>query len=71
LLTLLGAGNEHVDVLGHALGFLIGVVVGWCYARAGIPRNRGRRLQIATGAGAALLVCGAWLSALGHAAAGN
>jgi rhomboid protease GluP len=67
LLTLLGAGNARVDVLGHALGFLFGVGVGWLYARAGIPRNRGRRLQIATGIGAALLVCVAWLLALGHA----
>jgi rhomboid protease GluP len=67
LLTLLGAGNGHVDVLGHALGFLFGVGVGWFYARAGIPRNRGSRLQITTGVGAALLVCGAWLLALGHA----
>jgi membrane associated rhomboid family serine protease len=68
LLTLLGAGNEHVDVLGHALGFLFGVGVGWLYARAGIPRNRGKRLQIAAGIGAALLECAAWLLALGHAA---
>jgi len=68
LLTLLGAGNEHVDVLGHALGFLFGVGVGWIYARAGVPRNRGKRLQIATGAGAAVLVCAAWLLALSHAA---
>jgi rhomboid protease GluP len=66
LLTLLGAGTAHVDVLGHALGFVMGVGVGWLYARAGIPRDRGRRLQIATGAGAALLVCLAWLLALGH-----
>jgi membrane associated rhomboid family serine protease len=64
LLTLLGAGNGHVDVLGHALGFLFGVGVGWLYARAGIPRNRGKRLQIATGIGTALLVCAAWLLAL-------
>lgn len=68
LLTLLGAGNAHVDVLGHALGFLFGVGVGWLHARARMPRNRGRRLQIATGAGAALLVCAAWLLALRHAA---
>jgi rhomboid protease GluP len=68
LLTLLGAGNAHVDVLGHALGFLFGVGVGWLHARAGIPRNRGKRLQLATGIGAALLVCAAWLVALGHAA---
>ncbi len=64
LLTLLGAGNAHVDVLGHALGFLFGVGIGWIYARADIPRNRGRRLQVATGAGAALVVCAAWLLAL-------
>jgi membrane associated rhomboid family serine protease len=68
LLTLLGAGTAHVDVLGHALGFLVGVGVGWLYARTGIPRDRGKRLQIATGAGAALLVCAAWLLALGHTA---
>jgi len=64
LLTLLGAGNAHVDVLGHALGFLFGVGVGWIYARAEIPRNRGTRLQLVTGAGAALLVGAAWLLAL-------
>lgn len=67
LLTLLGAGDAHVDVLGHALGFLFGVGVGWLYARAGIPRNRGRRLQITAGAGAVLLVAAAWLVALRRA----
>jgi rhomboid protease GluP len=67
LLTLLGAGSAHVDVLGHALGFLFGVGFGWIYARAGIPRNRSRHLQIATGAGAVLLVVAAWLLALSHA----
>jgi membrane associated rhomboid family serine protease len=67
LLTLLGAGNAHVDVFGHALGFSFGVGVGWLYARTGMPRNRGRRLQVAAGAAAALLVCAAWLLALGHA----
>ncbi|MGC1521453.1 MAG: rhomboid family intramembrane serine protease [Steroidobacteraceae bacterium] len=68
LLTLLGAGAAHVDVLGHALGFLFGVAVGWLYARLRVPRDRGRGLQIAAGAAAALLVCAAWLLALGHAA---
>jgi rhomboid protease GluP len=66
LLTLLGAGGAHVDVLGHALGFLFGVGVGWFYARAGMPRNRGRPLQIATGAAAALLIFAAWIFALGY-----
>lgn len=64
LLTLLGAGDAHVDVLGHALGFLFGLGVGWLYARAGMPRSRGKHLQIATGAGAALLICAAWILAL-------
>lgn len=69
LLTLLGAGTAHVDVLGHALGFLFGVAEGWLYARFGLPRDRrGRRLQIAAGIGALLLVCAAWLVALRHAA---
>jgi membrane associated rhomboid family serine protease len=69
LLTLLGAGSGHVDVLGHALGFLCGVAMGWVYAHSGIPRSRGNRLQILTGLGAALLICAAWLAALGHAGA--
>ncbi|HWG67829.1 MAG TPA: hypothetical protein VN692_00285, partial [Steroidobacteraceae bacterium] len=68
LLTLLGAGTAHVDVLGHALGFLCGVGVGWFYGRNRIPRNRGRRLQMAAGFGAAALVCMAWYLALRHAA---
>ena len=64
LLTLLGAGNAHVDVLGHALGFIFGTAVGWIYARADVPNHRGRRLQILAGAGAAFLVGVAWLLAL-------
>lgn len=67
LLTLLGAGSAHVDVLGHALGFIFGVAVGWLYARLGVPRDRRRGLQIAAGAAAALLLCAAWVLALSHA----
>jgi rhomboid protease GluP len=68
LLTLLGAGSAHVDVLGHALGFVFGVGVGWLYARSGIPRTRDKRVQVAAGAGAALLIGLAWLFALSRAA---
>jgi rhomboid protease GluP len=64
LLTLLGAGNARVDVLGHALGFIFGIGVGWIYAKADVPNHRGRRVQIIAGAGAALLVCVAWFLAL-------
>ena len=68
LLTWLGAGSAHVDVLGHALGFLFGAGAGWLYARADMPRNRGRRLQIAAGAAAVALICVAWLLALARGA---
>jgi len=68
LLTLLGAGTAHVDVLGHALGFLFGVVIGWLYARAEIPRDHAVSVQIAAAVAAVSLICVAWLLALGHAA---
>lgn len=64
LLTLLGAGSAHVDVLGHALGFLFGLGVGWVYARTGVPNNRDPRVQVIAGFGAALVVCAAWVFAL-------
>ncbi|HTB86527.1 MAG TPA: rhomboid family intramembrane serine protease [Steroidobacteraceae bacterium] len=64
LLTLLGAGSAHVDVLGHALGFLFGLGVGWVYVRSGVPNNRDPRLQIIAGLSAVLVVCAAWAFAL-------
>ena len=64
LLTLLGAGNAHVDVLGHALGFLFGLGIGWVYVRGGVPNNRNARPQVIAGVGAVLLVCAAWFCAL-------
>ncbi len=64
LLALLGAGDEHVDVLGHALGFIAGVGTGWLYSRLGIPRSRGSGVQRAFGAAALALVALAWLAAL-------
>jgi rhomboid protease GluP len=68
LLALLGAGDEHVDVLGHALGFIAGVATGWLYSRLGIPRNRGRGVQRASGAAALALVALAWMLALHRSA---
>ncbi len=64
LLALLGAGNEHVDVLGHLLGFTTGTALGWGFALAGIPRNRGPALQAVTGGLALLMLGAAWLAAL-------
>jgi rhomboid protease GluP len=64
LLTLLGAGSAHVDVLGHALGFLFGLSLGWVYVRSGVSNNRDQRVQLIAGLGAVLLVCAAWAFAL-------
>lgn len=71
LLTLLGAGDAHVDVLGHALGFLFGLSLGWIYGFANMPSHRGKRTQNLAAAAAALLICLAWLLALGAAGHGN
>jgi len=67
LLALLGAGTEHVDVLGHLLGFSSGTAAGWIFARAGLPRTRSTAFQRTTGAIAAALLCIAWYLALRHA----
>jgi rhomboid protease GluP len=64
LLALLGAGDEHVDVLGHALGFLSGMALGWWYSRRGIPRSRAPGVQAAAGAAALALIVSAWVRAL-------
>jgi len=66
LLALLGAGDQHVDVLAHALGFVAGVATGWLYSRLGVPRSRGRGVQSAAGAAALGLVALAWALALRH-----
>jgi rhomboid protease GluP len=64
LLALLGAGDEHVDVLGHALGFGSGTALGWLYSRARVPRSRSARVQIGAGAAALALIILAWFLAL-------
>ncbi len=64
LLALLGAGNEHVDVLGHLLGFGSGTLLGWIFARAGVPRSRRTVWQVAAGAVTLGLLGVAWLLAL-------
>jgi membrane associated rhomboid family serine protease len=71
LLALLGAGNEHVDVLGHVLGFLSGTVLGWLYAQLALPRRQGAAfrsgaIQLAMGAAAIVALGAAWAAALRH-----
>lgn len=67
LLTLLGAGDAHVDVLGHALGFVFGTCVGWLYTRLGMSGRRGSAVQAITGWAAGLAICAAWALAIVHA----
>jgi rhomboid protease GluP len=67
LLALLGAGTEHVDVLGHLLGFMTGTAAGWSFARAGLPRTRSPTFQRTTGVIAAALLGVAWYFALRQA----
>jgi len=64
LLTFLGSGAEHVDVLGHLLGFALGVVLGWTYVVLRVPRSHGARAQFGAGALAVAMVCEAWWLAL-------
>lgn len=67
LLALLGSGKHHVDVLGHALGFLVGVAFGAPSALAGLARRAGPRAQIGAGALALALVAIAWVLAIDRA----
>ena len=67
LLALLGAGSEHVDVLGHLLGFTTGTAVGWLVARAGLPLTRGVGIQLTMGAIATAVLGLAWYLALHNA----
>lgn len=64
LLALLGTGNQQVDVLGHALGFLSGLGVGWLYARWDFPSSRRIGLQVSSGSIAVILLAFAWWLAL-------
>jgi rhomboid protease GluP len=66
LLTLFGAGGEHVDVLGHLLGFTFGIAAGALCAITGVPRSRLLSTQILFAAAAAMSICVGWLLALHH-----
>jgi len=64
LLAFLGAGTAQVDVLGHLLGFSVGMAWGWVYAFVSMPRSRRSRWQLLAGSAAVAVVGGAWWCAL-------
>jgi membrane associated rhomboid family serine protease len=70
LLALLGAGDQHVDVLGHPLGFAAGTLAG--ALGGGLVRafSASRPVQLASGGLALLLVALAWGIALARALRG-
>jgi membrane associated rhomboid family serine protease len=66
LLALLGAGNEHVDVLGHVLGFTTGIAAGVILALVGVRQTGGVIKQWFYGALAISGIGLAWFLALQH-----
>jgi len=68
LLTLFGVGGEHIDVLGHFLGFVFGIAAGGLCAIARVPRSRALSTQLLFGAAAVFSIGLAWLLALSHSA---
>lgn len=68
LLALFGAGSEQVtekvDVLGHLLGFICGVGMGYLFARNDWPRSRSAGLQWIAGAFVFCALLIAWFRAL-------
>lgn len=68
LLALFGAGSEQVtekvDVLGHLLGFICGVGMGYLFARNDWPRSRGTTLQMIAGIFVLCALLVAWFRAL-------
>jgi len=63
LLTLLGVGDEHTDIVAHLTGFVSGVVAGGAWAMLGERAPR-RAVQEALGLAAASLLVLAWAAAL-------
>jgi len=64
LLAFLGFGGENTDVLGHIMGFGVGVAIGLVLARAPQRFTRTVRIQRNSGVLACGLVSLAWLLAL-------
>ena len=67
LLTLLGVGDEHTDIVAHLTGFASGALIGWTWGMLGHRAPR-QSLQAAFGAGAVALLAAAWSAALSSGA---
>jgi membrane associated rhomboid family serine protease len=64
LLSFLGTGGEHTDVLAHGAGFVCGLVVGAVLGKWPIQFNFGSRMQAVFGGIALLVLTIAWGLAL-------
>jgi membrane associated rhomboid family serine protease len=63
LLTLLGIGDEHTDIVAHLAGFLSGVAAGWAWGMLG-HRVLEDSLQRVLGFVTAVILAVAWAAAL-------
>jgi hypothetical protein len=63
LLTLLGIGDEHTDIVAHLAGFLSGVAAGWAWGMLG-HRVLEDSLQRVLGFVTAAILAVAWAAAL-------
>lgn len=61
---LSGAQPQRIDVVGHALGFVVGLGVGAVFARAFGVRRAASKAQAWSGVALALAWCAAWALAL-------
>ena len=67
LLTLIGVGGEHTDVLAHLTGFFAGTMLGAVYGSFSVPRSDRALPQLLAGAATLAIIVGAWAWALIHA----
>ena len=64
VLAMLGSGGENTDVFAHLTGFVSGIAFGAVYAGVNTRQFENWKVQLAAGAMAVLIVCGAWVAAL-------
>lgn len=64
IFSLTGVGDERTDVMAHITGFMAGLLVGWFARKLPGRLTANRRIQVAAGGMALLIVCVTWGIAL-------